>query len=213
MTGKTHIMVGTAAALALVPLSLPVASCLPFAMGGVIGSLAPDTDIGTSEGSRELRRVWAGLCVALASALVADAVLGTGVCDYARTHVGLEQLAGLATLVAVFALGRASGHRGFSHSVVALAASTLALRLAYPLLATPFAMGYASHLLLDLLNKKDQRLFWPLGRGVSLGACKASGVADALLCLAGFLVCLVLVLLHLDILPGALGSLAGLRLR
>mgnify|MGYP000945358721 FL=1 len=102
----------------------------------------------------------------------------------------------MALLVAVLACGRASGHRGFSHSLLGLVVAVAAVRLAYPPLVTYFAMGYVSHVLLDLLNKRPVRLFWPVGRGVSLGACKAGGVLDNVLCALGVLVAVGLIAWH-----------------
>ncbi|WP_347711349.1 metal-dependent hydrolase [Olsenella uli] len=196
MVGRTHIAAGVAASLALVPLSGGPVACLPAVIGGALGGLACDTDVGSSEGSRQLRRAWVALAAIVAASLVVDRALDAGVCAYALRHLGMEQLAGMALLVAVLACGRASGHRGFSHSLLGLVVAVAAVRLAYPPLVTYFAMGYVSHVLLDLLNKRPVRLFWPVGRGVSLGACKTGGVLDNVLCALGVLVAVGLIAWH-----------------
>ncbi len=135
MTGKTHIAVGAAAALAVakyVPAALTAgvptiagsASTLACLAAGAAGGLLPDTDVSTSEASRQLRRAWWLLVAVIAATFAADALLGLDLgvqtVAFART-AGVYQVAGVAVVVAVLACGRASGHRGFSHSLVAAA--------------------------------------------------------------------------------------------
>jgi inner membrane protein len=57
--------------------------------------------------------------------------------------------------------------------------------LAAPELALAMAVGYFSHLVVDLLNKKPERLFWPVSRGQALGLCKAGGIVDGVLLVLG----------------------------
>ena len=45
------------------------------------------------------------------------------------------------------------GHRGFSHSLLALVLETAILQLLVPSAALPFAAAFASHVLLDITNK------------------------------------------------------------
>ncbi|KXB61784.1 putative membrane-bound metal-dependent hydrolase [Olsenella sp. DNF00959] len=207
VTGRTHMAVGAAVAVAaglvaarladpaaasaslasMGDASLSPAAFLSLAAAGAAGGMLPDTDVATSEASRELRRAWAALValLALALALAAAGALPAGQDPLAwlREHAGRlgpDQLAGCMTLVAVCAAGRASGHRGFSHSLVALVAAYAATRLALPSLSVPLALGYASHLALDLLNKTPLRLLWPLRRGVCLGLLRSAGMADGL---------------------------------
>ena len=62
-----------------------------------------------------------------------------------------------------------SGHRGFSHSIAALLLETACLKLIFPAAALPFAAAFASHVLLDLMNKRPVRLFYPVKKGICLG--------------------------------------------
>lgn len=189
MTGKTHIAVGAASALALTRVGLadpaPALACLA---AGAVGGLLPDADVGSSEASRQLRRAWAFLAVVVAAAAVADGTLGLALLPQlalAIAALGMPQIAGVAILVAVCACGRASGHRGFSHSLLALGTTFAAMRLALPPVALSLTAGYASHIALDFLNKKPERLLWPLASGQRLGLLKSGGLADALLFVAG----------------------------
>ena len=200
MTGKTHIAVGAAAALAVakyVPAALTAgvpaiagdASTLACLAAGAAGGLLPDTDVSTSEASRQLRRAWWLLVAVIAATFAADALLGldlgTQTVAFART-AGVYQVAGAAVVVAVLACGRASGHRGFSHSLVAAALFFAGVYLAVPEIAWRSRWG----VLLapgdrPVPNKMPERLFWPVARGQSFGLCKSGGVVDgALLVLA-----------------------------
>lgn len=199
MTGKTHIAIGAAAALAVtkyaptsliggMPALVGDASLLACLAAGAAGGLLPDTDISTSEASRQLKRAWWLLVAVVASTFAADALLGAGLVErtVAFAHAaGANQVAGIAVIVAVLACGRASGHRGFSHSLVAAVLFFDGAYLAVPELSLALTVGYFSHLVADLLNKMPERIFWPVSRGQSLGLCKVGGVVDGVLLVLG----------------------------
>ena len=178
MTGKTHIAVGAAAALA-------VAKYVPAALTAGVPAIAGDASTLACLAAGAA----GGLLVAvIAATFAADALLGldlgTQTVAFART-AGVYQVAGAAVVVAVLACGRASGHRGFSHSLVAAALFFAGVYLAVPEIALALTVGYCSHLVIDLFNKMPERLFWPVARGQSFGLCKSGGVVDgALLVLA-----------------------------
>ncbi|WP_443741886.1 metal-dependent hydrolase [Tractidigestivibacter sp.] len=199
MTGKTHIAVGAAAALVVakyVPAALTAgvptiagdASALACLAAGAAGGLLPDTDVSTSEASRQLRRAWWLLVAVIAATFAADALLGLDLGAQTVAFVraaGVYQVAGIAVIVAVLACGRASGHRGFSHSLVAAVLFFGGAYLAVPEIALALTVGYFSHLVIDLLNKMPERLFWPVAKGQSLGLCKSAGVVDGALLVLG----------------------------
>lgn len=188
MTGKTHIVVGAAASL-VVAGYLGASSSLVALLGGAVGGLLPDTDVASSTGSKELRHAWAALAVLVAALLVADHLLGSNLVASFVQSFSYRQLAGSAIVVAVCAVGRASGHRGFSHSLVALVVASAGVRLLHEPLAVPLAVGYASHLVLDVLNKRSERLLWPLRRGFCLRLCESGRLVDSLLFVAGIVAC------------------------
>lgn len=61
----------------------------------------------------------------------------------------------------------------------------------YPDAAPYFAIAYASHLALDMLNYRRLQLIWPMKRGFSLKLCSSQGLINHLLLSAG-MVCVVL---------------------
>jgi len=53
-------------------------------------------------------------------------------------------------------------HRGFFHSFTFAVAVALIFVFYYPILALPFFLGYAGHLIADSLTPEGIRIFWPL---------------------------------------------------
>ena len=51
--------------------------------------------------------------------------------------------------------------------------------------ALPFAAAFASHQILDLMNKRPVRLLYPLKKGFSLGLFYADRLANRVFALAG----------------------------
>ena len=86
--------------------------------------------------------------------------------------------AGLAGFVIICVFAGGSGHRGFSHSLIALVLETFCLWLIFPAVAMPFAIAFISHVLLDIMNKRSVRLFYPAKKGVRLGWFYADRLAN-----------------------------------
>ena len=81
--------------------------------------------------------------------------------------------------------GSSQPHRSFMHSFLSLFMLTACIDVIYPDAAPYFAVAYASHLALDLLNYRRLRLIWPMKRGFSLGFCSSQGLINHLLMSAG----------------------------
>lgn len=153
----------------------------PAALGvAAAGSLLPDLDCPGSLAGRfvpgsslgRVGRLAAGLGLAYLGWLRQDpAVLGCGV---------------LAAAVG------ALEHRGFLHSLAALVLASWAAARAVPGYGVALALGWGSHLALDLLTPAGVMLLWPWGRRCSIPAVRTGGWADrflglAFLALAGWL--------------------------
>lgn len=111
----------------------------------------------------------AGLALAVAGSLLPDI-------DHPKSWAG-RRLRPVSDLVAaVF------GHRGVTHSLLALAGCWAVLR--YGTLprgwAAPVATGYLSHLLADLLTPGGLRLAWPLRGTWSLPLCRSGSPFEPL---------------------------------
>jgi len=179
MLGKAHLTIGIASAITvMMPQDLPAA--LPVIAGAAAGSLICDIDCDgvrektDSSGWRKVSYIIA------AAALAAEYSLGSESSVRANMSERSPYIwcAGIAGLALIFTFAGISSHRGFSHSLLALAGETLCLWLVFPAAAQPFAIAFASHLILDVMNMKKVRLFYPSGKGISLGWFYADRLAN-----------------------------------
>lgn len=187
MTGRTHLAVGAAAALLAAGPGAPLTTLALAAACGAAGATLPDLDVRDTAHPWRERLSRAGAAALLVGALVFDAANGGAVLREAASH-GLGRLVlGIVGLVALICASRLSTHRGFSHSLLALAGYAAATWLVCPPLAPYLALGFATHLALDALTYRGLRLFWPLPHGFSARLCKTGGVVDACLLAAALL--------------------------
>ena len=198
MMSKTHIAVGMAAALAIAPTGSPEA-CVAAVVGGSVGGVIADCDITPSRAHKDALIGRIIVVVIAVAAFVADRYYNAGLCDYLIGHLGVELVAGIVLFAALTFLGAHTDHRSFTHSIVAMAAFCFAVYLICMPLLPYFAMGYASHLVLDVTNKQDIRLFWPLRTQVSLRLCRAKGVTNTVVMIAGFAATVLLLAFRLQL--------------
>jgi len=165
MLGKTHAAVGTASALLIMggavahhPVSLVTGATL-----GAIGGLVPDIDL-NSKHAKAVGFSSRGADKNLTSSLAMSTTI-----------------AGLIALTVLVVLGLNSNHRGFTHSILALVLFSTAAYAVVGNSSTWFAIGYASHLVIDLFNKKGESLLFPINVKVCFNLCAADGITNKLL--------------------------------
>lgn len=203
MMSKTHIAVGAASALAVAQTG-SVESCVAAVLGGSLGGIIADCDIHPSRAHKDAlmgRLIVVGVA---AVALLADWYADAGLCDYLVANLGVPLLAGVVAFAALTFVGGHTDHRSFTHSLVAMACFCAAVYLACAPLLPYFAVGYASHLVLDVTNKQGIRLLWPSRKNVSLGLCRAKGAANTALMFAGFAVAVLLLAYRLGLIAPVL---------
>lgn len=69
-------------------------------------------------------------------------------------------------------------HRGFIHSLTFCAVISFVLAFFLPVLALPFFLGYASHLLVDSFTVEGIRPFWPMKKEVA-GILRVGGKTES----------------------------------
>lgn len=176
MMGKTHIAAGVASAVAVVqPKNL--GECLGTILAGAVGGLICDLDI-RAQNSKDARIARIILVSMVAGILLADWLLKAGMWQYLINHVGAPLMIGIAGFATLCIAGSFTPHRSFMHSILALGLLSVLLGLVYLPLVPAFAAGFASHLLLDLTNKKPIQLLYPWKRGLCLKLFYADGAAN-----------------------------------
>ena len=161
MLGKTHFVVGITTGLAVFhPKTLPelLLGTAASALGGVIS----DIDIGTSDSHKDSDRILAAMLGVAAAVVAADYYLDTNI--YARLLAdsgAMRLVGGVTAFLLICCYGKAQPHRGFMHSFAALFMLCVCAAVICPAAVPYFGAAYLSHLVLDLLNKKGEQLFWP----------------------------------------------------
>ena len=185
MMGKTHVSMGIAAAF----LVLQPTTAGEFAVaviGGAGGGLLPDIEVRSSLSFRDpMNARWIALALALLFLGVDEAVDGPILTAVAQNSP-LQLFAGALIFLVAGLFGRRSAHRTFTHSLLGLAVFCFGLGLVCAPLVVSFAVGFASHVLLDLLNKKPVQLFYPLKAGrFCLKLVYANGVVNVVCLVVG----------------------------
>ena len=187
MMCRTHIVIGIASGITAAAIAGPLTAEVWYSavLGAAVGSILPDID--TRAGRRKSEVFWSGIAVAALTAviLVLDSMSGTGICDAVLARADDTLLQG-GILLGLLLFGmKLSGHRSFSHSLAALLMLLISLKMVCPVLVPFFAVGFVSHLLLDMLNRKPVKLFYPFGRGFALRFCSADGKMNNVLFAVG----------------------------
>ena len=155
-------------------------------LAGAVGGILPDVD---SKGSKASKA---------SDKFLAATVIGAVACIAAgKTPVSWVSLVPLMMVVALLMFGRKQPHRGATHSVLYGVAFSVAVALANRALVIPFAAGFASHLVIDLLNTKGESLLWPLEGKWCFKVCKSNGFVNTALGALGAIVAIAVVAVKL----------------
>lgn len=192
MMSKTHIAVGVATSL-FVTQPTTVTDCLISILGGTIGGIISDVDVQSNDYCKD---AWYGRLLAIlitALTLLVDWLIGGNIIkSIVDPRNRILVIFGTILLLICLIVGMAQNHRSFTHSFLALIIMSVAVYLIYPTLTKSFIVGFISHLLLDLMNKKKVQLFFPIGNGFCLGMCYADKTANFVFLLSGTVASIVL---------------------
>lgn len=185
MTGKTHLLCGEVLTLWLLQPDSPRALVLSLGVAAV-GSVVPDVDVTSSASHRELVRIVSTAAAALAAGWALNAALSLRIERFLLRYASAGQMAVWGLLfLGLCVFGATQPHRSFMHSLAGLTLLTFCVWRGAEPLAAAFCTAMASHILLDLLNRKGVRLLYPARWSWALGLCAADGAADRALCAVG----------------------------
>ena len=179
------------ASLVLVmPDTLP--ECAVAAAGGMLGGMIPDFDQ-RDEDYRKSALVDVIITFVLIAVLLSvDYFVKFGFIDFLVSNVSPYFTVGLTALAVLLILGASTKHRSLTHSLAFLAAVSASSYAVCPAIVLPLAAGMASHLLLDLFNKRGMMLFWPFKKRICLGVCASNGKANDVIGSVFFIASIVL---------------------
>lgn len=87
----------------------------------------------------------------------------------------LRGLAGVTSFLALCSFGKEQPHRSFMHSFLGVLLLSASMYLVLPTGTLYFAVSMLSHMVLDTLNYKKVRFFYPHKKGLSFNLCPAKG--------------------------------------
>ncbi|WP_274940431.1 metal-dependent hydrolase [Chordicoccus furentiruminis] len=210
MQGKTHLVIGVALSLAVMrPATMP--ALVSGAGAAALGSVISDIDAGQSGAGHDATKVVASIVIAGVLVLLADLYFHLGL--YARfLRRGRETgfMLPLLLFILFAAVGMLTRHRSFMHSLPAMILFTACIWFMQRAMTPYFAIAYASHLLLDLTNRRGMRLFFPSRKLVSMKLFASNGWMDRILLTAG-VIALVLVVAHSAPMTGQIARLRGME--
>lgn len=192
MMSKTHITIGIAASLAAAPATV---EGLNYAlMGGAIGSLICDIDRSAERPTGDVKQGWA----------IAFTVFFVGFMHNSYSYWQAFKaenlwnhpllLVCLALLIILLFFAVYGSHRGFSHSLIMLACSSGLIYFINRQTCLFYMIGFLTHLLLDVMNKRPVRIFYP-AKGICLGWCYSDGLMNRILGLLGAGACIALLVI------------------
>lgn len=204
MLGGTHKRIGIAVSFAILrPTTIPI--CLGTLAAGAIGGDICDIDIlfknhpakdEDPDRDDHYDGAWeeaaSNVLLFLLFVLV-DWYFGNGAVDYFFQHLGFHTLAAGAIFTLIIVCGTLAPHRSYMHSILIGALMSGCLYVICAPLAPAFAIGYATHIILDIVNKGEMALLWPVKKGFCLKLCSANKAANAVLETIGEVLCDLLV--------------------
>lgn len=169
MLSKTHLACGIAASLAILHPDTPKGLAVAV-IGGALGGSVPDIDLVKNRTNLDSIFTQTTALVIAVAAILADYYYDYGIVRYLSNHPG-SAVTGIVLYLVLMVIGFYAPHRGFTHSILALVLFSASIRIVYPQITTAYALGYFSHLALDLLNRKPVQLFFPIRKGFCLHLC------------------------------------------
>lgn len=190
MMSKTHITVGVGTVLAVLQPHTAQGCCMAI-IGGAVGGIIPDIDILDNDSTGDAR-FGQGLALGLTLLCLAiDAICGFGICNQIFSRSDVQLGIGLILFVILYRFGCAQPHRGFTHSLLALVLYSIPVIFIDASLTPYFMLGFASHLAIDLLNKREIQILFPIRKGICFKLCYANKTGNKILMYAGLVVSVV----------------------
>lgn len=188
MMGHTHLAMGIATGLAVMrPRTWP--ELLVGIGAGALGGLISDIDVGTSKSHKRADIITVLSAVIVAAVIVIDWVFNVGIQEkLMQNETFVQFFAPTIIFIGICAYGKGTSHRTFMHSILAMVLLMACVGVALPVAAPYFGLGFLSHIVLDIFNKKRVRIFWPSKDGICFKLCSSHGKVNRIFFYTGTIV-------------------------
>ena len=183
MMSKTHLAVGVACSLAAAPAT---SEGLFYAvLGGSIGSMICDIDRSAEGTARDSRVGWLITAVITIGMYMQKAFFSGAGLSFRGLISDPLRLVCFALLILLFLFAISGSHRGFSHSLLMFVCSFVLVFVISRQMSLFYGIGFLTHLVLDLMNRRPVKIFYPHYRGYCLNWCYCDGIVNRVMLLAG----------------------------
>lgn len=192
MSGKTHWAAGTAITLWITrPHDIP---SLVICFGAAaVGSVISDIDIETSNSREKFNWIIGISALSILTIFFVEYWWKLGIVESFLKEGDLVRVfIGFIAFLLVCQFGKNKPHRTFMHSFLACLMLSEIIYMIFPEAAVYFAVAMLSHIGLDLLNKKDVSLLYPMKGGFCFAVCGASGSVNRMLFVVGCVASVIL---------------------
>lgn len=160
-----------------------------------IGSTLPDLDTVNSKSGQTMNRIMASVIGVTCACMFLDYCMGIGILNWLKEISFVAgMIPGIIIFICACAFGRNQPHRSFMHSVLALVILDMSIYCVCPSAVKYFSIGFIMHILIDLLNKKRVRLFYPLKTMIGVPLFASDGIANDIIFALGTTTCIMEVL-------------------
>lgn len=180
MRCMTHIAASNA--ITLLILNPTTNKELLLTMGAsTIGGIISDLDIRTSDAHKFIDTVTILTFLSMIGLYIYDLNSKTSIFSAIKNGPFFLPIIGILLILLLIFYGSHKPHRSFLHSFLGTLLFTTIFYFCFGNIWLPFLIGILSHIVLDLLNKKGVRLFYPLKKGYSLKLCEYGGLTDKII--------------------------------
>ncbi len=181
MLGKTHMVVGASLYLAIAqPTDLK--SLFAGMAVAIVGSEISDIDEANSKARKIFNSIFT--CIVLITIALIFTVKQFG-WNFTPPPCLETSKDLIAVLLLILVYGCISNHRNAMHSILIGFILSVIITVWIGNYGVYFFIAFLSHILLDTLNNKSVRLFFPFKNGVCLGICKANGLVNNIILTVG----------------------------
>ncbi|WP_026884299.1 metal-dependent hydrolase [Clostridium akagii] len=188
MTGKTHAAVGICGAAFLLVPKVDIKTALVGIGFCIIGSYATDADLKVSKAGHVFTdAIYAGV-ILTALYLILTLKMHYNVSALVGKDMPSQlKIMGVLLIVGSIVLGRITGHRKYMHSLIGFFVMNLGVGLIAGSFVIWFGLGYALHMIVDLLNEKPEELLFPLHAGdICFHLASSDGILNWVLAAGGY---------------------------
>lgn len=179
MMGKTHVAIGILSSLAIFQ-PTTISQCALAIAGGALGGVAADIDTVDNDYKHDAL-IGQLLSFGIAGIMIFLMFITTNKSEFyaSLSKDKISICIGIIAYLILMIKGYLSNHRTFTHSFLAMLLFTIAIGIVNLNIIPFYLIGYFSHLCLDLLNKKDVPLLYPIKKGICFKLCYASKIANS----------------------------------